>query len=161
MQLLHHKAAVEDIDSSVDSLDWWKRHEQKLPNWCSALVQPTSAAAERVFSLLQNSFSQRQSTSLEDYIEAGGSRGGNFWHQAGFLHSPLTPYTSYAVIKRHVIIFTIAVLLIIHRRACRYATSSPMATSSLSTPPTGIASARAGDNSRKRKHCRWLRNHWS
>ena len=70
VQLLHHKAAVEDIDSSVDSLDWWKRHEQTLPNWCSALVQPTSAAAERVFSLLQNSFSQRQSTSsLEDYIE--------------------------------------------------------------------------------------------
>ena len=33
------------------------------------LVQPSSAAAERVFSLLQNSFSQRQSSSLEDYIE--------------------------------------------------------------------------------------------
>ena len=68
-ELPSYKAAVEDIDLSVDSLDWWKRHEQKLPNWCSALVQPTSAAAERVFSLLQNSFSQRQSTSLEDYIE--------------------------------------------------------------------------------------------
>ena len=33
------------------------------------LVQPSLAAAERVFSLLQNSFSQRQSSSLEDYIE--------------------------------------------------------------------------------------------
>ena len=33
------------------------------------LVQPSSAAAERVFSLLQNSFTQRQSSSLEDYIE--------------------------------------------------------------------------------------------
>ena len=32
------------------------------------LVQPSSAAAERVFSLLQNSFTQRQ-FSLEDYIE--------------------------------------------------------------------------------------------
>ena len=37
------------------------------------------------------------------YINTGGSSGGNFWHQAGFLHSPLThlPTTSYTVIKRH------------------------------------------------------------
>ena len=32
------------------------------------LVQPSSAAAERVFSLLESSFSQRQSSALEDYI---------------------------------------------------------------------------------------------
>ncbi len=32
------------------------------------LVQPSSAAAERVVSLLQNSFSNRQQSSLEDYI---------------------------------------------------------------------------------------------
>ena len=33
------------------------------------LCQPSSAAAERVFSLLNNSFSDRKSHSLEDYIE--------------------------------------------------------------------------------------------
>ncbi len=32
------------------------------------LVQPSSAPAERVFSLLENSFSQRQNSALEDYF---------------------------------------------------------------------------------------------
>ena len=69
-----YKAAVDDVDPSVDAQDWWERHTEDLPHWSTAfklvlLVQPSSAAAERVFSLLQNSFSQRQSSSLEDYIE--------------------------------------------------------------------------------------------
>ena len=73
-ELPSYKAAVNDIDPSVDAQDWWKRHEQDLPHWCTAfelvlLVQPSSAATERVFSLLKNSFSQSQSSSLEDYIE--------------------------------------------------------------------------------------------
>ena len=33
------------------------------------LVQPSSEAAERVFSLLENYFNNRQNSSLEDYIE--------------------------------------------------------------------------------------------
>ena len=69
-----YKAAVEDVEPSIDTHDWWQRHEEELPHWCPVfklvlLVQPSSAAAERVFSLLQNSFTQRQSSSLEDYIE--------------------------------------------------------------------------------------------
>ena len=32
-------------------------------------MQPSSAAAERVFSLLNNSFNAKQRSSLEDYIE--------------------------------------------------------------------------------------------
>ena len=45
-----------------------------LPNWSSTcksvlLVQPLSAAAERVFSILSNSFTDRQEHSLKDYIE--------------------------------------------------------------------------------------------
>ena len=35
---------------------------------CTRIVQPSSSAAERVFSLLQNSFSHQQRSSLEDYI---------------------------------------------------------------------------------------------
>ena len=43
--------------------------------WSSAamqalLVQPSSAAAERAFSLLANSFGDRQQNALEDYVEA-------------------------------------------------------------------------------------------
>jgi len=34
-----------------------------------ALTQPSSAAAEKAFSLLQNSFGKRQEHSLEDYIQ--------------------------------------------------------------------------------------------
>ena len=45
-----------------------------LPNWSSIcksvlLVQPSSATAERVFSILTNSFTDRQEHSLKDYIE--------------------------------------------------------------------------------------------
>ena len=68
-------AAAEDVDSSYDTLLFWKRHEDTLPVWSRAarqvlLVQPSSAASERVFSLLQNSFGERQHSSLQDYIEA-------------------------------------------------------------------------------------------
>ena len=47
-------------------------HQNELPAWAEAcklvlLVQP-SAAAERVFSLLESSFSFKQNTSLQDYI---------------------------------------------------------------------------------------------
>ena len=55
-------AASEDVSSQTDVLEWWKLHEAQLPNWAKAcqmvfLVQPSSAAAERVFSILTNSFS--------------------------------------------------------------------------------------------------------
>ena len=33
------------------------------------LLQPSSAAAERVFSLLANSFSEQQTRALEDYVQ--------------------------------------------------------------------------------------------
>ena len=36
----------------------------------SLLVQPSSAAAERVFSILNSSFGDKQQHALEDYIEA-------------------------------------------------------------------------------------------
>ena len=50
-------------------------HEQDLPQWSLVakkviLLQPSSAAAERVFSLLNSSFSEQQQNSLEDYVEA-------------------------------------------------------------------------------------------
>ena len=68
-------AASEDTDPSYDPLQFWKHHEQSLPAWSQAarhitLVQPSSAASERVFSLLRNSFGERQNSSLQDYIKA-------------------------------------------------------------------------------------------
>ena len=63
-----------DLGQDIDPLDWWKRHSETLPHWSAAastivLVQPSSAAAERVFSLLKCSFGDQQETTLQDYIE--------------------------------------------------------------------------------------------
>ena len=68
-------AAAEDISSSCNPLQFWKEHEESLPAWsgaarCVLLIQPSSAASERIFSLLRNSFGERQHASLQDYIEA-------------------------------------------------------------------------------------------
>ena len=69
-----YQAAAQDVDPSLDPLIFWKHHENDLPTWAKAarhvlLVQPSSAASERVFSLLKNSFTERQNSSLQDYIE--------------------------------------------------------------------------------------------
>ena len=67
-------AAVEDISHLIDPMWWWKTHQDQLPHWASVfkkilLVQPSSAAAERVFSILANAFSKSQTSALEDYIQ--------------------------------------------------------------------------------------------
>ena len=74
-ELPTYLARVADIDKMFDQLEWWKLNSSTLPNWSTAakkivLVQPSSAAAERVFSLLKQSFGEQQDSSLQDYIEA-------------------------------------------------------------------------------------------
>ena len=51
-------------------IKWWKVHERELPVRANLilLIQPSLAAAECMFSLLQNCFNERQYSSLEDYI---------------------------------------------------------------------------------------------
>ena len=63
-----------DVSESFDCLKWWKTYTTDLPIWSSAakqvlLVQPSSAASERVFSLLKASFKDQQDSSLQDYVE--------------------------------------------------------------------------------------------
>ena len=36
-ELHKYVTAVEDLDPNVNILEWWKRHEQDLPYWASAL----------------------------------------------------------------------------------------------------------------------------
>lgn len=68
-------AAIDNDDSSdVDCLKFWKNSESTLPQWAAAakkilVVQPSSAAVERVFSMLNNAFKDQQHNSLQDYIE--------------------------------------------------------------------------------------------
>ena len=68
-------ALTEEVSSEYTILYFWKDHAAAIPKWSDAarkilLVQPSSAAAERVFSLLNNSFGDQQLSSLEDYLEA-------------------------------------------------------------------------------------------
>ena len=68
-----YMAASEDVSTEIDLIAWGTRHAIELPKWANAfkkvlLVQPSSAAAERVFSILQR-FTAQQQSSLEDYIE--------------------------------------------------------------------------------------------
>ena len=52
MELPNYIAKVDGISTEVNALQWWKKYQTKLPyNWSAActLVQPSSAAAERVF----------------------------------------------------------------------------------------------------------------
>lgn len=68
-------AAATDVNPDINVLTWWEIHEQEIPSWAKAckkilLIQPSSAASERVFSLLENSFRDNQACAMEDYIEA-------------------------------------------------------------------------------------------
>ena len=52
-----------------DEMVWWRRHKLSQPHWSSAaynlaLVQPSSAAAERVFSILRSHFDYHQAGAL-------------------------------------------------------------------------------------------------
>jgi hypothetical protein len=56
--------------------DWWKEQSNAggMGAWCSAVqsiavIQTSSAAAERVFSVLNNLFGDDQKSALEDYVE--------------------------------------------------------------------------------------------
>ncbi|KAK3742871.1 hypothetical protein QZH41_007769 [Actinostola sp. cb2023] len=63
------------LETEEEKLLWWSRNEATLPNWSSAvkkvlLVQPSSASAERVFSLMKNFFGNQQDAALEETVEA-------------------------------------------------------------------------------------------
>ena len=61
--------------NSSNFLERWKQHATSLPGWAGAakksipVTQPSSAAAERAFPLLNSTFGDNQDNSLKDYIE--------------------------------------------------------------------------------------------
>jgi hypothetical protein len=62
------------IGTEEGKVKWWSDHEMALPSWSTAvkkilLVQPCSASAERVFSLLHNAFNRQQDAALEETVE--------------------------------------------------------------------------------------------
>ena len=68
-------AASENVPYDVDVLLWWFGMKGTLPTWYSyilpeaVLFQPTSCAAERVFSMFKTLFNDAQEAALADYKE--------------------------------------------------------------------------------------------
>lgn len=61
--------------NDAERVAWWRDREQLLPHWASVakkimLIPVSSAAAERVFSLLKAAFSEQQDAALGDYLQA-------------------------------------------------------------------------------------------
>ena len=57
-----------------EKVKWWCQHVERLPCWSAAekqvlLVQPSSVAAERVFSLLSVAFSHQHDSALTDCLQ--------------------------------------------------------------------------------------------
>ena len=61
VELPSYLAKASQVNSDFDILEWWKLHEAELPHWSSAvkkglLLQPSSAASERVFFAIEQFF---------------------------------------------------------------------------------------------------------
>ena len=74
-ELPQYLAACDGISLSADVIHFWKERATLLPKFYSlfswyCLIQPSSGAVERVFSLLNNMFNDQQANSLQDYVEA-------------------------------------------------------------------------------------------
>lgn len=72
-ELPAYMAASQDTDPSKVK-EFWLNHKDKVPTWFRAhrkilLVQPSSAASERVFSILNNTFKSQQQLCLQDLVE--------------------------------------------------------------------------------------------
>ena len=76
-ELPHYLAKADGVQvtSDSDKVKWWSSNSSTLPHWSAVakkvlLVQPSSAAAERVFSVMEALFNRQQDSALEDTVEA-------------------------------------------------------------------------------------------
>ena len=63
------------MTSESGKVAWWSSNSETLPHWSAVvkkvlLVQPSSAAAERVFSVMESLFNKQQDSALEETVEA-------------------------------------------------------------------------------------------
>lgn len=73
-QRASYLVSAEDVELKIDIQDWWKQNHSQFPAWGQAFkialtLAPSSASAERVFSILQWILSDRQESMLDDQIE--------------------------------------------------------------------------------------------
>ena len=83
-ELPHYLATAEgtQVATEEDKVQWWARNLENLPNWSAVVkkilvVQPSSASAERVFSIMSNHFTSQQDLALEETVEASVMLGYN------------------------------------------------------------------------------------
>ena len=74
-ELTAYRGAVAHVAEDTDAMMFWRQHYITLPNWARlsykvALFQPSSATAERVFSMLEALFNDTQTLALEDLRNA-------------------------------------------------------------------------------------------
>ena len=72
-ELLVYLSKCTDTDGNFCPFEWWRRTSADTWSACVRkvlLVQPSSAASKRVFSMLKASFHEQQDNSLQDYIES-------------------------------------------------------------------------------------------
>jgi hypothetical protein len=66
---------AERVAHDLDLLEWWRSKRSLLPSWSRlafivALVSPSSATVERVFSMLRSLINDQQESALEDFVES-------------------------------------------------------------------------------------------
>ena len=74
-ELVGYNVAAAETDAGYDLWDFWHDNRLKLPAWYNvakdvALIQPSSAFMERVFSVLRACLDSRQENCLLDRIAA-------------------------------------------------------------------------------------------
>ena len=76
-ELPNYVAAAQNVTMACeeDKVQWWRQHSDRSPHWSFAvmkviLVQPSSAAAKRIFPIINSSFNDSQDHALVDYIQA-------------------------------------------------------------------------------------------
>ena len=71
-EMTAYKVASQGVQADVDLCLFWRTHRSVFPKLntaakVAATIQPSSAAAERVFAMLNWMFSKQQTTTHEDY----------------------------------------------------------------------------------------------
>ena len=75
-ELAAYRSRASKLNEAItDLMQWWRQNGATLPRWfaltCTVvLFQPSSAGAERVFSMLDGMFDADQAAALEDYKTA-------------------------------------------------------------------------------------------
>ena len=75
-ELPSYLAKANNISDDLDPLEWWKLNASVLPHWFNAVkkvlaIQSSSAAAERVFSLLNSGFSDLRTRQFIERLYQG------------------------------------------------------------------------------------------